>query len=165
MLYFEDAKLSDLPVIVEIYNSTITSQMATADIKPVSLAEKKPWFNAHTSDANPIWLVKNNDDEIVGWVSFQQFYGREAYNSTKELSIYIAESFRQKGYGKEILDYCITEAPKFKIKTLLAFIFGHNEASIHLFSRFGFQKWGILPQIATFDTSEKDLIIMGLRVD
>jgi L-amino acid N-acyltransferase YncA len=54
--------------------------------------------------------------------------------------------------------------PRLGIKTLLGFIFGHNEPSLKLFYSFGFINWGILPKIAQMDGIERDLIIVGKRV-
>jgi phosphinothricin acetyltransferase len=47
---------------------------------------------------------------------------------------------------------------------LLGFIFGHNEPSLKLFERFGFEKWGHLPSVAELDGIERDLVIVGKRV-
>jgi phosphinothricin acetyltransferase len=66
--------------------------------------------------------------------------------------------------GKEILRYCINNAPKFGIKTLLGFIFEHNEPSLRLFSHFGFEDWATLPNIALLDGQEKGLKIVGKRI-
>jgi L-amino acid N-acyltransferase YncA len=48
--------------------------------------------------------------------------------------------------------------------TLLGFIFGHNEPSLQLFYRFGFEKWGHLPNVAELDGIERDLIILGKKI-
>ncbi|MDP4105019.1 MAG: N-acetyltransferase, partial [Bacillota bacterium] len=54
--------------------------------------------------------------------------------------------------------------PMLHVKTLLGFIFGHNEPSLKLFSKFGFVKWAHLPKVAELDGIERDLIILGKRV-
>ena len=41
------AQREDLPEIVAIYNSTVASRQATADLQPVSVAEREAWFAAH----------------------------------------------------------------------------------------------------------------------
>ena len=53
-------------------------------------------------------MVEDDAKNIIGWVSFQPFYGRPAYDATAEISIYLAPLQRGKGYGKSILQYCIT---------------------------------------------------------
>jgi phosphinothricin acetyltransferase len=101
---------------------------------------------------------------MMGWVSFQSFYGRPAYNATVEISIYLAADERGKGLGKEILRYCIDEAPSFGVKTLLGYIFAHNEPSLKLFRHFGFEVWATLPNIALIDGVERGLKILGKRI-
>lgn len=157
-----DAKMSDLPAIVGIYNSTIASRMVTADTELVTVDSRKQWFEDHSS-SRPIWIIEHRGD-ICGWLSFQSFYGRPAYNATTEISIYIHQDFRGKKLGKFILQKAIDACPKLQIKTLLGFIFGHNQPSLKLFYSFGFEKWGHLPNVAELDGVERDLIILGKRI-
>ncbi|MBO9617704.1 MAG: N-acetyltransferase [Niabella sp.] len=163
-LIYRDAKKADLERIVAIYNSTIPSRMVTADTEPVSVESKQRWFDEHSPDKRPLWVIENNAGEIVGWVSFQSFYGRPAYDATVEISIYLDAAQRGKGLGKSILQYCIEQAPAFGIKTLLGFIFAHNEPSLKLFKHFGFEDWAMLPNIAVLDGQERGLNIVGKRI-
>ncbi len=159
---FRDASIEDLPIIVDIYNSTISSRMVTADIEPVSINDRLAWLQEHNNDRRPLWVVEYRS-EICGWVSFQSFYGRPAYDSTAEISIYIHEDFRGKGIGKHAVKHALEACPKLKIDTLLAFIFGHNESSIRLFSSFDFEKWAHLPGVAELDGMKRDLVILGKK--
>ena len=163
-LSYRDSTLSDLQIIVDIYNSTISSRMVTADTEPVSVESRVEWFNEHKPDLRPLWVVEDDVNGIVGWVSFQSFYGRPAYSATAEISIYLAESHRRNGLGGQILQYSIDEARRFGIKTLLGFIFSHNEPSLKLFRRFGFEDWATLPNIAQLDGVERSLKILGKRI-
>ena len=163
-LNYRDAVQKDLLKIVEIYNSTIASRMVTADTEPVSVESRQKWFEEHDPHRRPLWVIENNDGIVIGWVSFQSFYGRPAYDATVEISIYLDPQQRGKGLGKAILQYCIDTAPKFGIKTLLGFIFSHNEPSLMLFRNAGFEDWGTLPGIAVLDGMERGLEILGKRV-
>ena len=161
---FRDASSKDLARIVEIYNTTILSRMVTADTEPVTVESRRKWFEEHHADKRPLWIIENFDNDILGWVSFQSFYGRPAYDATVEISIYLDTPQRGKGLGKEILKYCIQEAPKYGVKTLLGFIFAHNEPSLKLFRGFGFEDWATLPSIAVLDGEERGLMILGKRI-
>ncbi|KFE97389.1 GNAT family N-acetyltransferase [Chryseobacterium luteum] len=163
-LQFRNADLKDLEKIVEIYNSTIPSRMVTADTENVSVESRKKWFEEHNPETRPLWIIENNNHETIGWVSFSSFYGRPAYNGTVEMSIYLDESCRGKGFGKKVMKYCIDKAPALGIKTLLGFIFSHNEASLKLFRHFGFEGWGMLPDVAILDGIERSLTILGKRI-
>ncbi|WP_313187458.1 GNAT family N-acetyltransferase [Sphingobacterium siyangense] len=163
-LKFRDAAQHDLPRIVEIYNSTIASRMVTADTAPVSVASRQKWFDEHNASKRPLWLIEDENNQILGWVSFQSFYGRPAYDATVEISIYLDELQRGRGLGKQILQYCIDKAPDLGVHTLLGFIFAHNLPSIALFEKMGFKEWANLPNIATLDQEERSLKILGIRI-
>ncbi len=163
MFTVRDAIMKDLPAIVEIYNSTISSRMVTADLEPVSVESRLQWFQEHSPSFRPLWVVEE-DGIICGWVSFQSFYGRPAYNGTAEISIYINQDYRGRKLGNYLIEKAMDECPKLGIKTLLGFIFAHNVPSIKLFSRFGFEKWAHLPNIAELDGIERDLVILGKRI-
>jgi phosphinothricin acetyltransferase len=156
------AKLEDLPAIVDIYNATIPSRMATADTEPVSVQGRESWFEAHTPASRPLWVAEV-DGRIAGWLSFSSFYGRPAYASTAELSLYVHESFRRYGLGTYLLTDAVACAPSIGVNTLLGFIFGHNAPSLALFARYEFSHWGKLPRVALLDGVERDLIIVGRR--
>lgn len=157
------AQQSDLAKIVSTYNSTIPSRLVTADLEPVTIESKQAWFDAHSPDKRPLWLVLV-DGVYTGWMSFNSFYGRPAYDGTVEVSIYLEEKARGKGLGKLCLQKAIESCPKLKVKTLLGFIFDHNEPSLKLFYNMGFDKWAHLPNIANMIDSERGLIIVGKRV-
>lgn len=158
-----NATIEDLPAIVQIYNETIPTRMVTADLEPVTVESKKAWFFEHDPHTRPLWVVEL-DGRVRAWLSFQSFYGRPAYRHTAEISIYISEAYRGKGIGKQLLQKAIEEAPSLDIKTLLGFIFAHNEPSLRLFARFGFETWGHLPKVAELDGIERDLLIVGKRI-
>jgi len=163
-LIFRDAGQEDLPRIVAIYNTTIASRIVTADTSPVSVESRQKWFDEHNPSKRPLWLVEEQNN-ILGWVSFQSFYGRPAYDATVEISIYLDEQQRGRGLGKQILQYCIDKAPSLGVNTLLGFIFAHNVPSITLFEKMGFQEWANLPNIATLDGVERSLKILGKRLN
>ena len=161
---FRNATPEDLPKIVEIYNSTIPSRMVTADTENVSVESREQWFKEHNPETRPLWMIEDQQNNPIGWVSFSSFYGRPAYNGTIEISIYMDESCRGKGFGKKVLQYCIDNAGKFGVKTLLGFIFLHNEPSLKLFRHFGFEDWGTFPDVAVLDGVERSLVILGKRI-
>lgn len=163
-LQYRDAGLEDLPAIVEIYNSTVPSRLVTADTEPVSVESRITWFEEHNPSTRPLWMVENEVGKTVGWVSFQSFYGRPAYAATVEVSIYLDIEMRGKGYGRAVLQYAIDTAKELGIKTLLGFIFAHNDPSLKLFRNLGFEEWATLPNIALLDGIERGLKILGKRV-
>ncbi|MGK7881392.1 MAG: N-acetyltransferase family protein, partial [Crocosphaera sp.] len=137
---------------------------ATGDLQKITVESRLKWFQERDTNHYPIWVIEN-DNQVVGWVSLQHFYGRPAYKNTAEISLYIAEKCRGQGIGKKLLGYVIEESPKLELTNLLGFIFAHNQPSLNLFKKCKFQQWGYLPRVAKLDNIERDLIIMGLHLD
>ncbi|MBD0262592.1 MAG: N-acetyltransferase family protein [Tolypothrix sp. Co-bin9] len=154
---------TDLSAIVAIYNAAIPSRMATADLEPVSVASRLAWFGGRSPSKRPIWVIEKQG-VVAGWLSFQSFYGRPAYHTTAEISIYIAPAYHQRGLGQQLLAQAIQQSPSLGLNTLLGLIFAHNQPSLKLFEKFSFQSWGYLPKVAELDGIERDLVIMGLRI-
>ena len=158
---FRSATATDISFITETYNASIPGRMATADTEPVLEKIIESWI-ANQDKLRPIWIASAEDRDI-GYILFKNFYGRPAYRGTAEISIYLSEDCRRKGYGRSILQYALDMAPSLEIHTLLAFIFSHNQPSMRLFKGCGFEEWGQLPQVALMDDRYYDLIILGKR--
>ncbi|BBE09173.1 MAG: phosphinothricin acetyltransferase [Glomeribacter sp. 1016415] len=164
--YIRDATLDDLPAIVAIYNSTLSSYQISADIEPITVESLVTWLKERETKARPVWVIvpESADDAVLGWLSFSDFYGRPAYRATAELSIYIEESWRGQGLGKYLLACALESAPELGISTVLGFVFARNTPSLKLFYSLGFSDWGLLPRVAKLNETEHDLIIVGRRV-
>jgi len=160
---FKDATLNELPSIVGTYNATVAGRLVTADLEPVSVESKLDWFTNHNQKTRPLYIIEA-DNKYAGWMSFNSFYGRPAYNKTAELSIYLENSMQGKGLGNYCLNYAVKKCPSLNITSLLGFIFGHNEPSLKLFYKHGFKKWAHLPEIADMEGTLRDLIIVGKKV-
>lgn len=158
------AREADLAAIVAIYNATIPGRQVTADLEPVSVESRRPWFAAHTPDRHPLWVVEE-DGQVVGWMSLSPFYGRPAYAATAELSIYLDPRVRGRGLGGALLDHVAGAAPGLGVRTLLGFIFAHNAPSLALFCARGFAEWGRLPDVAELDGVRRTLLIVGRHLD
>jgi L-amino acid N-acyltransferase YncA len=84
--------------------------------------------------------VAEADGEVIGWLSFEPFRKRLAYQATAEVSVYVSAERRRKGVGRRLLEEAVSRAPELGLKTLTGGIFGHNEPSIRLFECFGFER-------------------------
>ena len=157
---------ADLPAIVEIYNSIIPSRMVTADLEPVTVEARRPWLDAHNAKTRPVWiLIDETSGASAGWMSFDTFYARAAYDGTVMIAIYLDEKYRNRGLGQMLLKHAMEIAPSHGIHTILGYIFGHNAPSLKLFDKLGFERWAQLPRVARLDGIERDLIIVGRRCE
>ncbi len=159
-----DAVEADLAAIVDIYNATIPGGMVTADTTPVTVEARRPWFRAHSPDRRPIWVVEDERGAVCAWFSFSDFHPRPAYHPTAEISFYVAESHRRRGLADGLLRQAIARAPALGLKVLVGLVWAHNEPSLRLLARHGFERWGHLPRVALLYGVERDLILVGRRV-
>ncbi|MBL0143962.1 MAG: N-acetyltransferase [Betaproteobacteria bacterium] len=154
---------ADLPAIVAIYNASIPGRLATADTVAVTVDDRRDWFASFNQANRPLWVAES-DGRMTGWLGLRSFYGRPAYHRCVEAAVYVAPEFQRRGTARALLQHAIDAAPALGIATLLAFVFGHNEASLALFRLAGFSDWGTLPRIAELDGIERDLVILGRRL-
>jgi L-amino acid N-acyltransferase YncA len=159
------ARREDLPAIVEVYNSTVALGNVTADTEPVSVDSRIEWFEGHEPERHPLWVATDDGGRLIGWLSFSPFYGRPAYRHTAEMSIYLAEAARGRGFGRVLLGRAVEAARGLGFKVLLGFIWRQNVASMRLFASCGFAEWGCLPRVAEIGGREFDTVIMGRRTE
>ncbi|WP_263832783.1 GNAT family N-acetyltransferase [Sulfurospirillum oryzae] len=157
------ATIEDLPEIIKIYNEAIKDGISTADSKIVTVEDKLEWFHAHDA-LRPI-LVKEYHGRIIAWISLQPFYANLfAYRHSARINIYIDKNFQGKKLGQQFLSEAIEQAKGYEIKTLLALIFSENTPSLKLFKKLGFKEWGNLNRVANIEGVDKDLLVLGLRI-
>lgn len=161
------ATQADLPAIVEIYNQNVLTHQATADLTPVTVAEKQAWFDAHgLAKKRPILVavkeVQQNDlEKILGWSTLSNLYERPAYHIAAEVSVYIDSEAKGRGLGQLLVEKQLELAPDCGIKQGVAKVFGHNQASLSLFKKLGFTEWGKLPQVCDMGDFIGDVVILG----
>ena len=139
------ATIGDLSAITEIYNDAIRKTVATFDTEPKSHEEQKIWFKAHGTHY-PI-LVAETDGAVVGWAALSQYSDRCAYSDTAEVSVYIAEAYRGRGFGRALLQKIAQHGKVIGHHVLLARIADGNQVSIHLFEAHGFTHVGVLREV------------------
>lgn len=159
------ATAQDLPAVVRIYNASIPGRLATADTEPVTVEQRLAWFREFDPARRPLWVAEDSPAGVVAWLSLRSFYGRPAYAATVEVAVYTDPQARRRGWGRRLLAHAQQQAGALRIKTMLAFVFAHNAPSLALFERAGFTTWGRLPRVAELDGIERDLSILGCRVD
>ena len=157
------AQREDLPRIVEIYNATIPSREVTADTEPVSVDSRVAWFEAHSPDRQPLWVARAQG-RVAGWLSLSTFYARPAYDGTVEVSVYVDAANRRCGVGAALLEHALAHAPALRVSRVIGLVFRHNAASLRLFHRFGFERWGLLPGVCRLDGVERDVVIVGRQL-
>jgi len=157
----------DLEQIVAIYNQAVMRGNCTADIEPQTTAERKSWFKEHTANKYPIFIIAAADTEkIAGWCSLSAHRkGRKALARVAEISYYVDDTQQGKGLGKQLIAHALRTAPECGLHNLFAILLDINIVSIALLEKFGFKKWGHLPNIAEFPDKTCGQFIYGRNVE
>jgi L-amino acid N-acyltransferase YncA len=162
-MIIRDAVEEDLPAIIRIYNAAVATRVATAQLEPVTIEDRRDWLKQHSRNRHPFWVLEI-DRQIAGWLTLKPFLPRCAYRGTAEVSVYVDEKFRRRGVARALLGKVIRRAPALKVNAMVGLIFAHNGPSLRLFEQLGFEKWGLLPRVANLDGIERDLTILGRHI-
>lgn len=157
---FRLATTADQPRIVEIYNQAIATKGSTADLAPMTVAQRQPWFQEFSPEHFPLWVIERNH-QVVGFVGLEPYSDRVAYAQTAEIAIYLASEAQGHYLGGQAIDWAESAGKRLGITAIISRIFGHNQASRHLFERKGYEHWGHLPGIADMAGFTADLEVYG----
>lgn len=167
------ASIEDLPAVLEIYNQSIPGKQATANLALVTIDERAAWFDEHlNSPTRPIYVVKALEGSrqiqkaptVVAWGSFSDLYARTAYHISTEISIYLHQECHGQGLGSLLTRWMLTQAPSLGIHNVVALIFSHNQPSLGLFRKLGFEQWGYMPKVCDMQGFIADVVMLGLAV-
>ncbi|MGB7740715.1 MAG: N-acetyltransferase family protein [Steroidobacteraceae bacterium] len=164
-----DAVAADLPKIVEIYNFAVATRESSCDLEPTTVAARRESFSQHSPGHRPIWVAEDADapeQGVVGYLGFFHFMNeRPGYYITADLAIYLHPDYQNRRLGTYLLSEAIRHASSLGIEVLAVTIFASNQASIELFTRHGFERWGYMPRVARLENTERDLVMMGRRLN
>ncbi|WP_204012256.1 GNAT family N-acetyltransferase [Virgisporangium aurantiacum] len=144
----EPAAEVDLPGIVEVLNYVAANSHASFDTRPVSVAERRDWFEQFSSTGPYRLLVARRGNLFLGYACSQRYRDHEAFRETVEVSIALDVSCRGQGVGsllyRELFE-CLAEEP---VHVFLTGIAMPNDASVALHRKFGFTEVGTFREYA-----------------
>lgn len=141
------AKAEDLPRLRNIYNYEVENGVATLDLLPRTIEDRRVWFEAHNIENHPL-IVAEEEGTVMGYASLSGYREKEAYRSTVELSVYVAPECRRRGVATALMESILEDARRDpSIHLVISVITSGNEASIKLHERFGFTFCGSMHQV------------------
>ena len=176
------ARETDVPGILEIYNDAILNTTALYTYDPFTLPMMQQWFKEKKAKALPVFVAVEGEGglasaagesktaaavepRIAGFASYGPFRPWPAYKYSVEHSIYVHKDQRGKGISKKLLRMLIDHASADSLHTIVAGIDSQNEVSINLHRQFGFKETGQIAQVGYKFGRWLDLVFMQLILE
>lgn len=155
---------SDLPALLAIYNYEVVNSVATFDMQPKTLEQRRGWFEEHNVGNHPL-IVAEVEGVVAGYASLSAYRVKEAYAATVELSIYVAEGYRGRGIATGLMDAILEMAREDdSIHLVVSVITAENEASVKLHEKYGFTYCGTVHQVGFKHGRYLDIVTYELLV-
>ncbi len=141
------ASIDDLPSLAEIYNYYVVNTVVSFDLNPVTIDERREWFQQFALDGPHRLLVAEEAGKVMGYAGSFRFRMRCAYNTTIETTVYCAPEATGRGIGSALYAALFEALRSEDLHVAIAAIAVPNPASIALHERFGFTFAGQLRDV------------------
>ncbi len=148
---------SDWEQVRAIYLEGIATGNATFETEAPSW---EAWDSSHLPIAR---LVARWSDQVAGWAALSPVSQRCVYGGVAEVSVYVSQTHRHSGLGRQLLSALISESEQNGIWTLQAGMFPENVGSLTLHRRSGFREVGRRERIGKLNGVWRDTILLERR--
>lgn len=148
MTVIRHVKEADLPALLRIYNHYIRETPITFDIEEKTLAARKAdWFSLFTDKGRYQCFVAEREGQALGWACSMPFRPKQAYDTSVEVSIYLAPEAQGAGLGRALYEKLLGGIGQADTHRALAGITLPNEASCALHRAMGFEEAGLFREV------------------
>lgn len=152
---------ADLETITRIYNDAGVGTTASYDLEPVTVDERRAWWERHTASNHPV-LVAEADGQVLGFAAYGTFRDKAGYDQTVEHSVYVADGARALGVGRMLMLALIDRARGDGIHVMVGVLDADNAASVAFHQKLGFVEVGRMPQVGRKFDRWLDALFMQL---
>src|SRR5581483_5656913 len=135
-----DAGAADLPRLTDIYNHYVRETAITFDIEEATLAGRRRWLEEHAGGGRHQLVVAELAGQVVGYAGTGPFRSKRAYETSVEMSIYLAPEATGRRIGTALYRELLPRLARVDVHRALAGITVPNPASVALHERFGFRE-------------------------
>jgi phosphinothricin acetyltransferase len=134
----------DLPALTDIYNHYVVNTAITFDLHPLTVDERRPWFDDHKPFGPHRLLVATNlQGACIGYASTSRWRPKPAYDTTVEATVYCHPDVLGKGVGTALYKTLFQMLETEDVQTIVAGVALPNPASTRLHERFAFRLVGV----------------------
>jgi phosphinothricin acetyltransferase len=146
-LTIRPAVLDDLPGLTALYNHYIATTAITFDLDPWTVEQRRAWFEHYAETGRHRLLVAYEDGVLAGYASTSPFAVKAAYQTSVEVSVYLAAGFGGRGIGTALYEALFVAIADEDVHRAHAGITLPNPASVALHKRFGFEEVGVYDEV------------------
>ncbi len=135
------ARAGDVEAMVDLYVRVGEEGWFIAAEPPIDRHERRLWLEHRLAAPWTLVLVALAVDEIIGYLT--------AVGSDREpaeISLGVAQEWRGHGVGTRLVKAAIRWGGDHHVHKLAVEVFPHNQPTLHLFEKLGFQHEGLRPK-------------------
>jgi phosphinothricin acetyltransferase len=145
-----DAREEHLEGIASIYAVAARDTPATFDFEGHSVARWRAMLAGADPAAGHLLLVAVDDaGAVAGYAKSGRFRDKPAYDSTREVSVYIDEAARGRGVGRALYDVLLERLSRCGVRLAVGGVTEPNPASTALHLACGFTRVGTFEGVGT----------------
>lgn len=130
------ATKADAEAIARIYNHYVLNTTITFEEKAVTVEDIVGRI-AEVESNSLLWLVAEQDGQVVGYAYASKWKGRCAYRYSVESSVYVAQGHGGRGIGTKLYEALLPQLKDKGIHAVIGGIVLPNPSSIALHEKFG----------------------------
>ncbi|MBT8288867.1 MAG: N-acetyltransferase [Flavobacteriaceae bacterium] len=157
MLTIRPLVRADYPFVSRIYDEGLQTKIATFETEVPDWDE---WNKKYIPNGR---LLAEIDNEILAFAVLSLVSEREVYKGVGEVSVYVKNTSRGQGIGKQLLKRLVALSEDLGFWTLQAAIFPNNKPSLEMHRSCGFKVVGRRERIGIRDGKWQDNILMEKR--
>jgi L-amino acid N-acyltransferase len=158
-----DARDEDLEGLVAIYNDVLATSTAIYSSVPVTLEERRAWWQSRTAAGYPVLIVRD-EAGVAGFATFGDFRSWPGYRFTVEHTVHVRADGRGRGLGTLLLQALLPRAAALGKHMMIGGVDAANAASIRFHERLGFQQCGLLREVGYEFDRWLDLVFLQRRL-
>ncbi len=148
----------DWAFVRSVYEEGIATENATFETEA---PDWKTWDAGHIQCCRVVGL--DDGGKVIGWAALTPVSNRCVYSGVAEVSVYVAQSARGHGLGRQLLQRLVKDSEIQGIWTLQSGILAENEASIRLHLTCGFRLVGKRERLGKLNRQWRDVVLMERR--
>ncbi|WP_128253483.1 GNAT family N-acetyltransferase [Falsirhodobacter deserti] len=146
---------TDAPQVRAIWNTMITASTANFSEIEKTLAEVEAAISAQ-----PVFLVAEEEDRLLGFATYGQFRANSGYRFTMENTIALLPEGKGRGIGRALMAGIEDHARAGGAHSMIAGISAENAAGLAFHAALGYDRVAVVPQSGFKWGRWLDLVLM-----